>query len=53
MWDVTCPDTFAPCRVGLVSGGVGLAVAQAEQQKNRSYFELLDSHHLPISLVSP
>ena len=51
VWDVTCPDTFAPSHVRLASGEAGLVAAQAEQRKNRKYAELLASHHFtPVAV---
>ena len=43
VWDVACPNTFAPSHVGLAPGEAGLVAAQAEQLKNRKYTELLIS----------
>ena len=37
VWDVTCPDTYAPSHVGLASGEASLVAAKAEQIKNRKY----------------
>ena len=51
MWDVTCPDTYAPSHVGLASREAGLVAAKAEQIKNRKYVELLVSHHFSPSQV--
>ena len=51
VWDVTCPDTFAPSHVALASREAGSVASQAEQLKNRKYTELLASHHFtPIAI---
>ena len=51
VWDVMCPDTYAPSHIGLDSNEVGLVAAQAEQLKNRKYAELLLSQYFtPIAI---
>ena len=51
IWDVTCPDTFAPSHGSLAAKGAGLIATQAEERKRSEYFELLTSHHfIPIAI---
>ena len=35
VWDVMCPDTYAPSHIGLASSEAGLVAAQAEQMKKQ------------------
>ena len=39
VWDIMCPDTYAPSHIGLDSNEIGLVAAQAEQLKNRKYMQ--------------
>lgn len=34
VWNMTCPDTFAPSHAGLAFGEAGLVAAQVGQQKS-------------------
>ena len=40
VWDVTCPDTFAPSYLHLSSKGAGKAAEKAEKEKIHKYQEL-------------
>ena len=40
VWDVTCPDTFAPSYLHLTSKGAGKAAEKAEKEKIHKYQEL-------------
>ena len=52
VWDVTCPDTFAPSYLSLSSREAGAVAIQAEERKKQKYSCLSSSHHftpLPLS----
>ena len=44
VWDVTCPDTFAPSYLHLTSKGAGKAAEKAEKEKIQKYQELSNKY---------
>ena len=51
VWDVTCPDTYAPSHILLATREAGAVAAQAEQRKRSKYAELEASHHfVPVAI---
>ena len=47
MWDVTVVDSLAPCRINAGSVcNTGAAAAEAEEQKNYKYEDLVDDGYL-------
>ena len=51
MWDVTCPDTYAPSHISVATRDAGAVAAQAEQRKRLKYVELEASHHfIPVAI---
>ena len=40
VWDVTCPDTYAPSHISMATREAGAVAAQAEQRKRSKYAEL-------------
>ena len=51
VWDVTCPDTYAPSHISVVTREAGAVAAQAEQRKRLKYAELEASHHfVPVAI---
>ena len=45
VWDVTCPDTYAPSHLALAAREAGAVAIQAEQRKTEKYAYLSASHH--------
>ena len=51
VWDVTCPDTYAPSHISVATRGAGAVAAQAEQRKRLKYAELEAIHHfVPVAI---
>ena len=51
VWDVTCPDTYAPSHISVATREAGAVAAQAEQRKRLKYAELEASHHfVPVAI---
>ena len=51
VWDVTCPDTYAPSHISVETREAGAVAAQAEQRKRLKYVELETSHHfVPVAM---
>ena len=51
VWDVTCPDTFAPSHVAHAAREAGTVASQAERNKCQKYALLCTSHHfVPIAI---
>ena len=44
VWDVTCPDTFAPSYLHLTSKEAGKAAEKAEREKIQKYQELANKY---------
>ena len=51
VWDVTCPDTYAPSHLSVATREAGVVAAQAELRKRLKYAELEASHHfVPVAI---
>ena len=51
VWDVTCPDMYAPSHISVATREAGAVAAQAEQRKRLKYAELEASHHfVPVAI---
>ena len=51
VWDVTCPDTFAPSYLQLTSKAAGKAAEKAERKKIQKYQELANKYIvMPVAL---
>ena len=51
VWDVTCPDTFAPSYLPSAASGVGAVTAAAEERKKRKYSHLDQCHlFVPVAI---
>ena len=51
VWDVTCPDTYAPSHISVATRETGAVAAQAEQRKRLKYAELEANHHfVPVAI---
>ena len=51
IWDVTCPDTFAPSHQQLAVREAGAVAGQTEHQKEVKYAELAATHHfVPVAV---
>ena len=51
MWDVTCPDTFAPSHLPSATREAGAVAAQAERNKQEKYAGLNQHHNFtPVAI---
>ena len=51
VWDVTCPDTFAPSYLPNAASGIGAVAAAAEERKKRKYSHLDQCHlFVPVAI---
>ena len=51
VWDVTCPDTFAPSHITLAKRETGAIADEAEWRKKQKYSSLMTTHHfVPIAI---
>ena len=51
VWDVTCPDTFAPSHSQLANRDVGAVADQAEKRKREKHSGLAVTHHfVPVTI---